>query len=111
MSHGDQLGRGYVVEVPQIMMNGLEMPEPLAGTRVKGEDAVGEQVLADAIRAVEIVIGRSEWNVDDAARIVDRHRSPVVHSADVLVGFLRPRVVPELAGQRNGVELPFLLAG
>ena len=92
-------------------MDGLEVPQPLAGLRLEREDAVGKQILSDAIRAVEVVVGRSERDVDDAARFVDRHRAPVVHAADVLVGVLRPRVVAELARQRHRVELPFLLAG
>ena len=107
--HGHELRRGDVVEVPQVVMHRLEVPEPLAGARVEREEAVGEEILADAIRAVEVVVRRSGRDVDDAAFFVDRHRAPVVHAADVLVGLLRPRVVAELAGQRHRVELPLLL--
>ena len=41
---------------------------------------------------------------------VDGHLAPVVDAADVLPGVLRPRVVPELARPRHGVERPHQLA-
>ena len=87
------------------------MPQPLAGLRVEREQAVGEEVLADPIRAVEVVVRRAGRHVDDAALFVDRKRAPVVGAADVLVRLLRPGVVAELAGQRNRVELPDLVPG
>ena len=40
------------------------------------------------------------------ARFVDRHLAPVVGAADVLPPVGRIRLVAELAGLRNGVELP-----
>ena len=48
--HGDELRRRDVVEVPEVVMDGLEVPQPLAGLRVEREQAVGEEVLADAGR-------------------------------------------------------------
>ena len=92
-------------------MHGLEVPQPLAGLGVEREQAVGEEVLPDPIGAIEVVVRRAGRHIDDAALLVDRHRSPVVGAADVLVRLFRPGVVAELAGLRNRVELPHLLPG
>ena len=55
---------------------------------------------------VEVVGGRPERNVDDAAPRVDGHLAPVVDAADVFPGILRPGVVAELTGPRHRVERP-----
>ena len=102
----EQLRRGHEVVVPQIVMHELLVPQALAGARIEGQQAVAEQVGADAVAAVEIERRRSGREVDDAARHVDRDLAPGVGAADVLPGVLRPGVVAELARTRNGVERP-----
>jgi hypothetical protein len=87
-------------------MNGLEMPETLARAGIEGKEAVCEEVRALAIRAVEVVGRRSGRHERDPARLVDRDLAPHVNAADLLPRILRPRVVPVLAGARDGVERP-----
>ena len=65
VADGQQLGRGREVVVPEIVVDGLEVPEPLARSRVEREQAVAEQVVAGAIAAVEIVRGRAGRHEDD----------------------------------------------
>ena len=89
----------------------LEVPQALAGSRVEGQEAVGEQVGADAVGAVVVVGGRPGREIGDAALRVDRDLAPGIRAADVLLGVLRPRLVAGLAGMRDGVELPYQLAG
>ena len=43
-----QLRRGVVVEVPEVVVDVLEMPEPLAGPGVKRQEAVAEEIGANA---------------------------------------------------------------
>ncbi len=38
----EELGRGGVVVIPDIVMHHLEMPEAFAGAGVQGQQAVGE---------------------------------------------------------------------
>ena len=109
--HGEQLRAGDEVVVPEVVMDGLEVPQALAGARVEREQAVAEQVRADAVGAVEIVGRRAGREVGDAALLVDGDLAPGVGAADVLPGVLRPGVVAELARMRNGVERPDQLAG
>ena len=109
--HRHQLGRRHVVQVPQIVMDGLEMPQALAGACVEREQTVGEKVGAVPIRAVEVVGRRSGWDIDDATFIVDGHLTPVVRAAGVLECIFRPRLVAELTGLRHRVKLPRALAG
>ena len=110
VTHGHELRRRDVVEVPQVVVNRLEVPEALAGPDVEREDAVGEQVLAVPVGAPEVRGRRSGRDVDDAASLVDGHLTPVVRAADVLVAVLGVGLVSELARPWNRVELPQELA-
>src|SRR5262249_31403244 len=89
----------------------LEVPQALAGAQVEREQRIAEESLAFAIGAVEIVGRRAEREVADAALFVDRDFAPRVHAADVRPRILGPSVVAELAGVRDGVELPYQFAG
>ena len=111
LADGRQLRRRAGIQVPEIVVHELEVPQPLAGARVERDDRRAEQVGADPVGAVEVVGGRAERDVGDAARGVDRHLAPVVGAADVLPRVLRPGVVAELAGTRHGMERPHELAG
>src|SRR5947207_15931155 len=87
------------------------MPAALAGSRIERHDRRAIQAGARAIDAVEVIGRRTERNVHDAEPRVDRHLTPVVNAPDVLVGLLRPAIVAEFAGTRDGVERPYGLAG
>ncbi len=92
-------------------MHALEMPEAFAGAGVQREQAVGEEVVADAIGAVKIKSGRAGGNVNDSANRIERHASPVVGGAAGFPGVTWPGFVAEFAKQRNGVERPAKLSG
>src|SRR5687768_7192875 len=81
--HRQQLRRGRIVVVPQIMMDDLEMPQPLARSCVEGEQAVAEQVVASPIAAVKIVCRRAGWHKHDAIFFVERQVAPRVRAACV----------------------------
>ena len=98
------------VPIPQVMVDGLEMPTPFAGTAVEGNDAIAEQVGALAVAAVEVDRGRGEWNEDHPALLVDAHRRPGIGAAALVPGVALPSVVAVLAGTRHGVEAPGELA-
>ena len=66
-----QLRRGRQVVVPQVVMHGLEVPDPLAGLRVERDHAVGIEVRAMTVAAVEVVARRPGRDEDDAACLVD----------------------------------------
>ena len=53
--HGQQFRRGGVVVIPDVVVDHLEMPEPLAGAGIEREQAIAEQIGAFAVRAVEVV--------------------------------------------------------
>ena len=106
-----ELWRRRVVVVPEIVMHVLEMPQPLARSRVEREQAVGKEIRANPIGAVEIVRARSGGKVRNAARGIDRDLAPRVRAADVLPRVLWPGVVPELTGMRHCVKLPHEFAG
>jgi len=103
---GEQLRRGRVVPVPDVVMHHLEVPDPFSGSGIQREQAVAEQVGARAIAAVEVVLRTRGRHVDDAAGAIDRHLRPVVRAADALPRIFRPRVVAELPFVRDRVEGP-----
>ena len=107
----DELRRGRKVVVPQPVMDGLEVPHPLAGVGVEADDALREQVVAEPVAAVEVVRRRRDRQVDVAKFLVDRHHVPDVRVAAVLPGVVLPCVDAVLALLRNRVEDPLHLAG
>ena len=111
LAHGDELRRGGQIVIPQIVMDRLEMPQALAGARVEREQAVAEEIRADAVRAVVVVGRRRNREIGDAALRIERDLAPHIDAARVLPGILGPGVVAELARLRNGVEGPHELAG
>ena len=52
--HGEQYGGRGKIAVPDIVMDALKMPEAFSGAGVESDQAVGEEVVADAIGAVKI---------------------------------------------------------
>src|SRR5271168_3566836 len=86
------------------------MPEALAGSGVQGEQAIGEEVVTEAVRAIEVERGGSRGHVKDSAFEIERHAGPVIGGAAGFPCFFRPSVVAELARMRNGVKDPSHLA-
>ena len=104
--HGDQIGGRREVPVPDVVVDGLKVPDPLAGCGIQGKQRVCEQVGALPVPAEEVRRGGSGGHVDDAPLPVDGHARPVVGSADAQVCILRPGVVAEFTGARDGVKGP-----
>ena len=88
------------------MTDELLVPQALAGLGVEGDEAVGKEILADAVSAPEIKRRRARRAEDDAALFVEGEPGPDVRAADVGVGVRRPSLVADLAGQWDGVEAP-----
>jgi hypothetical protein len=69
------------VIVPEIVMNGLEVPEPFAGERIDGDKRIAKKTRALAIPPVVIVRGRGEGEKRDAALHIDGGDGPHVGAA------------------------------
>ena len=89
----------------------LKMPNPLAGSGIKGDQAVGKEVVSNAIRAVKIHRRGSRGGIDNSTLCVQRHSCPIVGSSGVTPSIFGPSFVSEFSGMRNGVECPSHLAG
>ena len=92
-------------------MHGLEVPLALAGGGSQADQRFSEQVLAGAVSTVEIVAGRADGQVEQAALGVERHGRPDVGMASELFRAVAPGLDAVLAGARDGVEGPGQLAG
>ena len=107
----DQVGRRREVEVPDVVVDDLVVPDAAARPGVEADQAVGEQVVALPVAAVEVVRRRADGQVDIAELRVGSHRRPHVRSADALGGAVLPGRVAELPRSRHGVEGPQELSG
>ncbi len=107
--HGDQAGRRGEVPVPDIVADGLEVPHPITRACIERQHAVGKEVVAVTVGAVEVERCRSGRREHEPGRRVDGHAGPSVGAAGDLVGVGRPGVVAELARRRDGAKHPPLL--
>ncbi len=107
----EQFGCGSGVVIPQIVMHELEVPQALAGPRVKSEQAIAKQIGSGAVRSVEIVGRGAKREVSYATLCVQREFAPRVVTADVFPGFRRKCVVAEFARVWHRVERPGGLSG
>ena len=111
--HGDvrEHGRRRHVVVPERVMDELEVPLPLAGPQIDGNEAFGKQVVAGTVAAVEVGRRRLNRQIHEAEFLVGGDLGPharvAVHGPRVVF----PRVVAEFTGPRNRVERPEQLAG
>src|SRR5947208_8013367 len=71
-ANGDQRGRRGKIAIPHVVPDGLKVPDTLAVCGAQAQDRIGKQVVAAAVRAVEIVRGRTGRGVDEAAALVER---------------------------------------
>src|SRR6185437_4797246 len=66
------------VEIPQVVMYELLVPDELAGTGVEREKRVCKAVVSEPGAAVEVRTRRSRRDVYQAMVLVDRHDAPGV---------------------------------
>ena len=92
-----RIGRRGDVPVPDVVMDQLEVPDALAGARVEADQAIGEEIVAGAVAAVEIAGRRLDRDVDVAEFLVGAQRRPGAGVAGVLPGVVLPGLVAELA--------------
>ena len=102
----DETGRRRRIAIPDVVPHDLKVPDTLAGLRVERDEAVGVEVVAKPVAAVEIRRCRTGRDVHDSARRIERHARPVVCPAVYLPGILRPRLVPGFTRMRDRVKNP-----
>ena len=78
-------------------MHHLEMPEVFAGASIQGQQAIGIQIGALAIRAVEIVSRRAQREIGYAALFIDGDFAPGVGAPDVLPGIRGPGFITRVS--------------
>src|SRR4051794_17047615 len=106
VDHDVEKRRGrYVVVVPNVMMHRLEVPAPLSGLGVQGEETVGEEVRSASGRSIRARIRTAEAPIDEPEVWIDRGVDPRDDAPDCpRVAF--PRFVSEFAGPRSPPEAP-----
>ena len=86
------------------------MPELLARLDVDRDQALGVEVVARAVAAVEVVRRGADRQVDDAVLVVAREHRPDVRVARVAPGFVFPGLDSLVALPGHGAEHPAELA-
>ena len=109
--HRDQHGRGRQVTIPQVVLEHLIVPQPLSRVGIERDDAVGVQVVAQSVGAVEVVAGRPGGSEHHAALRIECHATPRIGAAGNLPRIGWPRVETGFPRMGNGVEAPHLFAG
>src|SRR5690606_13578904 len=99
------------IPVPDIVMDGLKMPDAFARLDVQGENAASEEVVA-RMEATVIVVRRGlSAEVYDTTLRIGRYRGPGRCVPHRLPGVVVPGFVAELSGPRNRPEPPLEVAG
>ena len=106
----ERRSRGQIA-IQHVVFHELEMPAQFSGGGVERQQAVRIQIVAEAIRSVEIRRRRTGRDEHQPALRIERHAGPAIGAADVLPRVLRPGVVTGLAGLGNGVKAPAQRAG
>src|SRR5262249_43269955 len=89
----------------------LVVPLALAGLQVYADQALGEEVVAGTMAAVEIGRRRFDRQIHQAEIFIDGDLRPHAGVPVYRPRLVLPRVVPEFAGARDRVERAHLLAG
>ena len=66
MLDGSQLRRRGGIAIPQIVMNGLEMPEKFSGARIEREEAIRVEIVAGPVAAIQLVLGGGGGQINDS---------------------------------------------
>src|SRR5262249_59807516 len=111
MVPGDQHGWEWQIEIPQVVVDGLKVPDAPARGGLKRHHGVSEQILPQSLAAVEIECRRSQGQKNQPALFIEAEPAPVVGGAGGLPRVAFPGFVAELAGMRDGMEDPAALAG
>src|SRR5262249_45648279 len=110
--HVQQSWRRWRIGVPQIVVNGLEMPLVGAGLNIDCYNRAAEEVRALAVAAVVAERRRRKRQIDDAALFIEREiKRPGVYAGSPFPAVAFPCVMANRARLRYGVELPQLGAG
>ncbi len=102
----DQRRRGGQIPVPDVVVHELVKPFQPPRQGVDGQERVGVEVLATAIRTVEIGRRGTGRRKEDPALLVHGHVRPDVRARSVLPALPFPCLDPRLARARNGVKGP-----
>src|SRR6185312_17302865 len=106
VAHSDQFRGGRHVVIPDVVVDHLEMPQPLSGSGIEGEQTIAKEISSLAVGAVKVVLGAGGWYVNDGALLVDGQFAPTIGASHPFPGVFGPGIVAEFAGMRNRVECP-----
>src|SRR5262249_11119039 len=102
---------GWKIRIPQIVMDGLEIPLQLARFCIDSYDGVAEEIVSRPIAAPIVSRRRSERHVENGALLVERHvPTPDVYTRAILPAVVEPCFVPDFTGTGHRMKLPKLRA-
>ena len=104
---GEEVGRGADVEIPNVVAHVLEVPAAFAGEHIERDDAVAEEIVAEAVDADHVGARGAKGDEREPSGIVNGKTAPAVSAG---AGF-DPSLGAEVGIARNGAKSPELLAG
>src|SRR5207249_3237674 len=96
----------FQVVVPDVVMNGLEIPFQFAGLRVERDQTVTVKIGAFAVGTMEIVGRRTMRQIDKTRFRIQADQAPDIRSGTLLPVVAFPCLTTWLSGARNRVKLP-----
>ena len=111
VAHVDECRRGAKIEIPDVVMDRLVVPDHVAGHGIDRDDRIRIQVVAMMRTAPIVVASLGDRREEHAAIGVDRHDAPDVGAADwLLPAVVQPCRLVRVARLRDEFRLPQLPA-
>ncbi|GIS02571.1 MAG: hypothetical protein CM15mP103_11220 [Gammaproteobacteria bacterium] len=98
-------GAGRVV-IPDRMMHGLKMPDPLTSRGIKTYQALSVEVVAGSVAAVIVAGRRFDRKVNIAERWIRPSRPPISGVSRVIGRIVGPTLKNHSFGSGNGIKTP-----
>ena len=96
----------WQIQVPDVVMNGLEVPEILPCLGIHGDDGIAEEILPVTVGAPAVEGRRRDWKIDDAPLFIADGRGPDIDTGALSCAVAFPGVEPGFSGTGDRVEGP-----
>ena len=97
---------GWVVPVPDVVVDQLVVPAALAGLDVQSDQGIRKKIVTGPIAAEAIAGGRFHWQVDQAQFRITRHLRPDAGITSNFCAIAEPGFNPYISALGNGTKGP-----
>ena len=111
-SNVHQVRRSWKIVIPQAVVYGLEVPNPLPGFHLNRNNRLRKQVVTRPVRTVVVIGHRAGRQVDMTQLVIARQKRPHVAVPGITPRLVQPGIRPEFVrAVGHSVKIPRVLAG